>query len=124
MARNRQVYFVIDLANTTLERFKKNCSHPVEWRTKPGLLPFGFVSAQSQGFQTFSFAKASPKGKTPGSERLQFFLNRSPMRVNVNAEVKNIWACPCEAQRSEAESRALALALAPIRCARLGGGFK
>jgi hypothetical protein len=71
-----------------------------------------------------SFAKASPKGKTPGSERLQFFLNRSPMRVNVNAEVKNIWACPCEAQRSEAESRALALALAPIRCARLGGGFK
>jgi hypothetical protein len=73
--------------------------------------------------------KRSQKAKDPASFAiqtgwLQFFLNRSPMRVNVNAEVKNIWAWPCEAQRSEAESRALALALAPIRCARLGGGFK
>jgi hypothetical protein len=60
-----------------LERIKKNRSHPVEWQMKPGLLPFGFVSAQSQGFQTCSFAKASPKGKIPDSEWLQFFLNRS-----------------------------------------------
>jgi hypothetical protein len=41
-----------------LERFKKNCSHPVELRMKPGLLTFGVVSAQSQGFQTYSFAKS------------------------------------------------------------------
>src|ERR1700728_688959 len=51
-----------------LERFKKNCSHPVELGMKPGLLTFDFVSAQSQGFQTCSFAKASPKVKTPGYE--------------------------------------------------------
>jgi hypothetical protein len=40
-----------------LERFKKNNSHPVEWQIKPVVLTFGFVSAQSQGFQTCSFAK-------------------------------------------------------------------
>jgi hypothetical protein len=60
-----------------LERFKKYCSHPGEWRMKQGLLTFGFVSAQSQGFQTCSFAKASPKVKIPGSGWLQYFLNRS-----------------------------------------------
>jgi hypothetical protein len=27
---------------------KKCCSHPVEWRMKPGLLTFGFVSVKSQ----------------------------------------------------------------------------
>jgi len=40
-------------------------------------LGFGFVSAQSKGFQTCSFAKASPKPKNPRSEWPQFFLNRS-----------------------------------------------
>jgi hypothetical protein len=50
---------------------------------KPGLLPFGFVSAQSQGFQTCSFAKASPKGKIPDSEWLQFFLNRSKFQAPI-----------------------------------------
>jgi hypothetical protein len=43
MARNRQVYFVIDLANTTLERFKKNCS-----RSEPGVLPFGEALAKEK----------------------------------------------------------------------------
>jgi hypothetical protein len=34
---------------SNLERFKKYCGHPVKWRFKPGLLIFGFVSAQLQG---------------------------------------------------------------------------
>jgi hypothetical protein len=37
----------------------------------------GIVSAQSQGYATCSFAKASPKPKNPRSERPQHFLNRS-----------------------------------------------
>jgi hypothetical protein len=40
-------------------------------------LGFGVVSAQSQGFQTYSFAEASPKPKNARSERPQYFLNRS-----------------------------------------------
>jgi hypothetical protein len=31
-----------------LERLKKSCSHPVEWKVQPGLLIFDFVSAQFQ----------------------------------------------------------------------------
>jgi hypothetical protein len=37
-------------------------------------LRFGSVTGF---FQTCAFAKASPKVKTPGSEWLQYFLNRS-----------------------------------------------
>jgi hypothetical protein len=50
---------------------------------KAGLLTFGFVSAQSQVFSNMllrqSLAKAEPRPgiKIPGSERLQYFLNRS-----------------------------------------------
>jgi len=73
-----------------LERFKKNCSHPVELGIKPGLLTFDFVSAQSQGFQTCSFAKASPKVKIPGSEWLKFFLNRSNLCTACTHYIPNV----------------------------------
>jgi hypothetical protein len=37
----------------------------------------GVVSARSQGWQTCSFAEASPKPQNPRSEQPQYFLNRS-----------------------------------------------
>jgi hypothetical protein len=44
-----------------LERFKKYCSHSEKKEWEAVFLGFGVVSAQSQGFQTCSFAEASPK---------------------------------------------------------------
>jgi hypothetical protein len=46
------------------------------------------------------------------------------MRVNVNAEVKADEAWSREAQRSEAESRAIALAVTSTRKRELVRGFK
>jgi hypothetical protein len=48
-----------------LERFKKYCSHPVEWRMKPGLLTFGFVSAQSQVFFNMLLRQSLAKSQNP-----------------------------------------------------------
>jgi hypothetical protein len=60
-----------------LEHFRKNCSHADGEREEAVFSSFGFVSAQLQGFQTCSFAKASPKLKNPRSAWLQFFFKRS-----------------------------------------------
>ena len=65
-----------------LERFKKYCSRLVVGEERAVFLSFGFVSAQSQGFQTYSFAEASPKPKNPRSKRLQYFLKRSRIIVS------------------------------------------
>jgi hypothetical protein len=48
---------------------------------KPGLLAFGFVSAQSQVLSNMLLRQASPKAKIPGSEWLLFFLIRSKSGV-------------------------------------------
>jgi hypothetical protein len=48
-----------------LERFKKYCSHPVEWRMKPDLLAFGFVSAQSQVYADMLLRQSLAKSQNP-----------------------------------------------------------
>jgi len=63
---------------------------------KPGLLTFGFVSAQSQGLlKPAPSPKAddrhrSPKVKNPGSEWLQIFLKRSERNVYVRVALKRL----------------------------------
>jgi hypothetical protein len=60
-----------------LEHFQKYCGRSARGEARAVFLSFGFVSAQSQGFQTCSFAKASPKRKNPRSEQPQYFFKRS-----------------------------------------------
>jgi hypothetical protein len=57
-----------------LERIKENCSHSAQGIERAVFLVFGVVSAQLQGFQTCSFAEASPKTKNPRSEMATVFL--------------------------------------------------
>jgi hypothetical protein len=56
-----------------LERFKKYCSHTAR-RGEAVFLGFGVVSAQSQGFQTCSFAEASPKRQKSSLRTATLFL--------------------------------------------------
>ena len=60
-----------------LEHFHKCCSAAATGESKAVFLTFDFVSAQSQGFQTCSFAKASSKVKNPRSATLHHFCQCS-----------------------------------------------
>src|SRR5450756_2741394 len=60
-----------------LEHFHKCCSAADGGVREAVFLTFDFVSAQSQGFQTFSFAKASSKVKNPRSAPLHHFCQCS-----------------------------------------------
>jgi hypothetical protein len=60
-----------------LEHFHKCCSAADSGVREAVFLTFDFVSAQSQGLQTCSFAKASSKVKNPRSAPLHHFCQCS-----------------------------------------------